>query len=192
MQSDLDRILRERGIEAIVAPLHESMHSAFRWLSRGAKVTRGHAIKLAGFDPVLLSYPMERDEAAATGLDVRSVHDLGFDDIFRNATSVVDGYAELYARALRDLGVRESVAFAGNVPAHLYLGIAEALERRGLRVVRGSGEDLIQLARKRKEPWEIELIRSVGERTEQVIDAVRAVLREAIVDGDRVLTGGAR
>ncbi len=44
---------------------------------------------------------------------------------------------------------------------------------------RSNGEDLIQLARKRKEPWEIDAIRSVGERTEQVVDGVRALLREA-------------
>ncbi len=44
---------------------------------------------------------------------------------------------------------------------------------------RSRGEDLIQLARKRKEPWELDAIRSVGERTEQVVDGVRALLREA-------------
>jgi Xaa-Pro aminopeptidase len=55
----------------------------------------------------------------------------------------------------------------------------EALERRGVRVHRSNGEDLIQLARKRKEPREIEAIRSVGERTEQVVDGVREMLRGA-------------
>jgi Xaa-Pro aminopeptidase len=158
------------------------MHSSFRWLSRGAKVTRGYAVKLLDRETVLLAYPMERDEAAASGLATRNVMDLGYADTFRSAATPVDAYAELFATALRELGSGESVAFAGNVPVHLYLGIVEGLEQRGFRIWRSDGEDLIQLARKRKETWEIELIHSVGERTEQVVDGVRAILRER-VDG---------
>ena len=78
---------------------------------------------------------------------------------------------------LRALGCGPSIAFFGNLPVHLYLGIADALDQRGWRVRRG-GDDLIQRARKRKERWEIEAIASVGERTEQVVDEVRRALRE--------------
>ena len=42
----------------------------------------------------------------------------------------------------------------------------------------GGSDDLIQMARKRKEPHEIEAIRSVGARTEEVVDEVRRALRE--------------
>src|SRR5207245_7145163 len=55
---------------------------------------------------------------------------------------------------------------------------------------RGGGEDLIQLARKRKEPWEIESIAAVGARTEAVVERVRRVLRQSIVEGDHVLYNG--
>ncbi|HEX7154031.1 MAG TPA: Xaa-Pro peptidase family protein [Thermoanaerobaculia bacterium] len=178
MLSDLDRLMRERGIGTVVVPMHEAMHASFRWLARGAKVTRGYAIKVAGREPVLVTYPMEREEAAATGLEVRLVHEFDHDRIFRNAATPVDGYAELFDVVLRELGAEETVAFYGNVPVHLYHGV---LERLGNRVHRGGGEDLIQLARKRKEEWEIEKIRSVGERTEQVVDGVRALLREGKV-----------
>jgi Xaa-Pro aminopeptidase len=159
--------------------MHESMHPSFRWLSRGAKVTRGYAIKLPQRDPVLLTYPMEREEAAATGLTVRLVHELGYERIFRGASNLAEAYGELFTNALRELGAGDSIAFFGNAPLHLYLGLTDAMERRGWRVHRSNGEDLIQLARKRKEPREIHAIRSVGERTEQVVDGVRALLREA-------------
>jgi Xaa-Pro aminopeptidase len=71
---------------------------------------------------------------------------------------------------------RRSIAFAGNLPIHLYLAISDALTARGWSVYRGA-EDLVQLARKRKDAWEIEAIRSVGRRTEEVVDEVRALLR---------------
>ncbi len=177
MLSDLDILQRERSIDAIIVPLHESMHPAFRWLSRGAKVTRGYAIKTAGNDPVLICYDMERDEAAASGLPFRTIHDFDYDAIFRSATSASDAYAQFFDKVLREYGAQTTVAFYGNLPVHLYLGIADALASRGWVVHRG-GEELIQLARKRKDSWEIDAIASVGRRTEDVVESVRRALRE--------------
>ena len=193
MLIDLDRLMRERQLDALIVPMHEAMHPSFRWLTRGAKVTRGYAVKLASHDPILISYPMEREEAAATGLATKLIHDFGYDGIFKRAPNAVAAYAEFFDVVLRDLGaassVTASVAIVGNLPFPLYLGIAEGMEALGWRVWRG-GDDLVQLARKRKQPWEIEAIRSVGERTEQVVDRVRELLRSAnIADGHLVLDG---
>src|SRR5436189_199051 len=80
MLRDLDELMRNRAIDTLIVPMHEAMHSSFRWLSRGAKVTRGDAVK--------------------------------------------------------------------------------------------------RVERKRKEPWEIDAIRSVGARTQQVVGGVRAMLRD--------------
>ena len=187
MLKDLDSLMRDRGIEALVVPMHEAMHPSFRWLSRGAKVTRGYAIKLEGREPVLITYPMERDEAAASGLEVRLVHEFDQERIFRTAPHAAAAYAEMFTLALRELGAQESLAFFGNAPVHLYHGLVEEMTQRGWRVHRANGEDLIQLARKRKDAWEIETIRSVGVRTEQVVDGVRHLLRErgtALTIGD--------
>ncbi|MCU1350310.1 MAG: peptidase [Acidobacteria bacterium] len=181
MLIDLDRLMRERGIEALLVPMHEALHPSFRWLTRGALVTRGYAIKVAGADPILYSYPMEREEAAATGLATRMVHDYGYERIFRNAPNAAEAYAELFDELLRDLNVQGAVAFFGNVPIQLYQGVLESLTHRGREIYRSNGEDLIQLARKRKEPWEVAAIASVGERTERVVASVRAVLREASI-----------
>src|SRR5216684_4529960 len=189
MLSDLDRLMLARDIDALLVPMHEAMHPSFRWITRGAKVTRGYAVKLAGRDPLLISYPMERDEAAATGLATRLIHEFGYDGIFKSAPNAVAGYAEFFDVVLRELGASSSVAIVGNLPFPLYLGIAEGLETRGWRVWRG-GDDLVQLARKRKEPWEIAAIRSVGERTEQVVDRVRDVLRGAAIVDDHLVHDG--
>ena len=186
MLNDLDHLMRARDLDALIVPMHEALHPSFRWITRGAKVTRGYAVKLGGRDPILVSYPMERDEAAATGLATRLVHDFGYDRIFKSAPNAVAGYAEFFDVVLRELGASSSIAIVGALPFPLYLGIAEGLETRGWRVWRGA-DDLVQLARKRKEPWEIAAIRSVGERTEQVVDRVREVLRGATIAGDHLV-----
>jgi len=176
MLSDLDPLMQSRNLSALVVPLHESMHAAFRWIARGAKLTKGYAVKVAGRAPVLVAYPMERDEAAASGLETRLVHDFDFDSVFRSAPSAASAYGEFFDRILRELGASDSVAFFGNVPAHLYVGIADELRRRNWRV--GCDVDLVQLARKRKDLHEIDAIRSVGRRTEEVVEGVRGLLRD--------------
>src|SRR4051812_23571222 len=104
MLEDLDQLMSTRGIGAVIVPMHEQQHASFRWLTRGAKVTRGYAIKLAGRDPLLVSYPMERDEASATGLETRLANDFGADVIFRDAPDSASAYAQLYDAVLNDLG----------------------------------------------------------------------------------------
>ena len=190
MLIDLDKLLIERGIEALIVPMHEAIHPAFRWLTRGAKVTRGYAVKVPGSDPLLIAYPMERDEAAATGLQTRLIHDFGYNDFFRAAPNPAAAYAAFFDRILRECGAREVVAFVGNLPVPMYLLITELMEQQGWRVHRGAGEDLVQLARKRKEPWEIEMIASVGSRTEAVVERVRRILRQSVIERDHVLYDG--
>jgi Xaa-Pro aminopeptidase len=193
MHSDLDHLMTERSVDALVVPMHEAMHPAFRWLTRGARLTRGYAVKLAGREPLLIHYPMERDEAAASGMETRSIHDFDYDRIFKENADIAAGYAEFFDRVLRDLGgAGDTIAFEGNLPFQLYLDVSADLAKRGWRVHHARGENLVQLARKRKAPWEIEAIASVGARTEQVVDGVRGILRESKVAADFVVHGGRR
>lgn len=177
MLKDLDPLMTARGIGAIIVPMHEAMHASFRWLARGARVTKGYVVKAAGQEPFLVAYPMERDEAAAAGVPVRSIHEFDHGEAFRQAGDAAAGYARFFGRILRDVGCDGQIAFYGNVPVHLYLGIASAMQRDGWRMYEARGEDIIRLARKRKDRREIEEIRSVGQRTELVVDAVRDLLQ---------------
>src|SRR5688500_15128286 len=108
MLSDLDHLMRERGLDAVIVPMHEAMHPSFRWLARGAEVTRGYAVKLVDCEPVLVTYPMERGEAMATGLDVRLVHEFDCDRILRGAPNPSEAYAGLFSNVLRELGAGAS------------------------------------------------------------------------------------
>ena len=100
MFSDLDALMGERSIDAVIVPMHEAMHPSFRWLTRGAKVTLGYAVKIAGRDPLLIAYPMERDEAAATGLQTRLIHEFDYDRIFKSAAESCGGLCSLLRRRL--------------------------------------------------------------------------------------------
>lgn len=177
--------MRERHIGAVIVSMHEATDPSFRWLTRGAKVTRGYAIKVVGDEPLLLHYPMERDEAAASGVETRGVQEFGYNEIFKRASDPATAYANFFDRVLRELKVEGSVAFYGRAPIHIYHPLLGELAGCGWTIHRSPGEDLLQLARKTKDAWEIEQIASVGARTEMVVDAVRDVLRSATaVDGE--------
>ena len=182
MLADLDPLMKARGIGTLVVPMHEAMHASFRWITRGAKVTKGYAVKAAGREPFLVAYPMEREEAAATGVAVRDVHDFGYDSFFGRGRSPAEAYAMFFDRVLRDTGCTGPILFSGHAPIHLYGGVFEIMRTAGWELHRSGGEDLVQIARKRKDAWEIDAIRSVGERTEQVVGAVRDLLRHPPAD----------
>lgn len=179
MRSDLDRLMSERGIDALVVSMHEHSHPAFHWLSRGAKVTRGYIVKKRGEEELLIHYPMEREEAAASGVKTRSIFDFGHAEIFKESPNPVVAYTKFFGRVFKDLGIGGPVAFNGFLPVQIYFDLLEQLGKAGIPIYRSAGEDLVQLARKRKEPWELEKIASVGRRTEEVVESVRKVLRAA-------------
>jgi Xaa-Pro aminopeptidase len=189
MLADLDLLMQARGIGAVVVSMHEAPDPSFRWLSRGAKLTRGYAVHIAGKGTLLVHYPMERDEAAASGLITRSIHDFSYGEIFRSISSLPAAYAKFFSGILRELDATGPVAFYGHLPIQLYFPLLEHLQREGWQVDR-SGEDLLQEARKRKEPWELDAIRHVGERTERVVDRVRETLRTAEIDDGVLLIDG--
>src|SRR5204862_8248560 len=167
MLRDLDELMRNRAIDTLIVPMHEAMHSSFRRLSRGAKVTRGYAVKRVDRNPLLVTYPMEREEAAATGLEVRLASEFDHDRIFQSATNVSAAYAEFFDILLRELGAGDAIAFFGNVPVQLYHGIIESLDARGRPVHRSNGEDTIRAAPTRKERGQTQPLGPLGPRTHQ-------------------------
>lgn len=179
MRRDLDVLMRRRQVDALIVPLHEAMHASFRWLARGAKLTRGYAVRTAGGDDLLIHYPMERDEAARCGVSTRSIHEFHYTDCFRSAANPASAYAQFFDGVLREIGLVRggTVAFSGNLPIHLYAELLEEFEQLGWTLFRGAAEDLVSTARKTKEPEELEAIASVGQRTEQVVSGVREILR---------------
>lgn len=190
MTSQLDRILEAEALGALVVSLHESSEPSFRWLSRGAAVTRGHVIVRPGVAPLLVHYPMERDEAAAADVATRSAADFGYPGIFSSAADSISGWCAFFTRILETLEVEGPVMFAGHQPLHIYLPLMRALEDGGLEVAVGDGTDLLQKMRRFKTEAEIAEIESVGNRTESVVETVRQMLRDACVRDGAAHLGG--
>ena len=77
MRSDIDRLMAERELGAIIAAGGEQQNTIRAYLSNGVDIHGGITIKKHGSAPVLLVSAMEIEEAAHSGLQVVTYDDLG-------------------------------------------------------------------------------------------------------------------
>lgn len=135
---------------------------------------RGGAARLAFLTP------MERDEAAATGLSLISPEDLDHTRWQSQAFEPPELMAWVAARALELSGIRPGrVALAGHGPAGVIQAACARLAGDGWIWV--PGNSLILNLRKRKTPAEVAGIRAAAEGTTEAMRAVARLLASATV-----------
>jgi len=83
MKADIDRLMEEKGVDALLVTGSGRHNPAMVYLTGGAFLNDATLIIKTGMAPVLFHYPMERDEAAKTGLDTIDLTDIGLDEIRR-------------------------------------------------------------------------------------------------------------
>jgi Xaa-Pro aminopeptidase len=113
VKADLDRLMQSRGLNALIVAGDESPNPCRYYLSGGARISDGMVFKLRGADPVLIVNGMETDEAAKSGLQVLSYHDLNYDALIKAADGV---------RALAEVGMWDELLRRFDVP-HGKIGI---------------------------------------------------------------------
>lgn len=158
----------------------------------GVRAHLGAALLVAPREgPPRLAYltPMEREEAAATGLLLVTPEEL---EVLRAASEVPEPAAYLawvMSRALAASGVAPGrVALAGLAPAGEIQGACAALARQGWEWV--PGNELVRLLRKRKTAPELAAIRQAAAATVDVMRALAARLAAATARGAGLDGGG--
>src|SRR3989304_8931203 len=78
MKSDIDHLMEEARLDALLVTGSALNNPAMTYFTGLVHMTDGDLLKKRGEQPVLCHYPMEREEAARTGL---RTHDLGQYDV---------------------------------------------------------------------------------------------------------------
>ncbi|MCP4203370.1 MAG: aminopeptidase P family protein [bacterium] len=141
--------------------------------------------------PPVLGYlvDMERDEAAATGLDLVTPSGEEALELRRSGGSEVELLLVALASALERVGVGEGVlAWAGHPPAGETHELVRALEGRGFGSA--SGQALMRELRKSKSEAEIRAVRRAAEGTCAAFRRTAEILAQAEWSGDALLHGG--
>lgn len=196
MHADLGGLLRAAGHRALVILAASGDEPDAARFTGGAHL--GSCFVLAdGRGRAWLGYftAMERQEAAATGLELLHPDALGIDELLRSAAGAVDVWHGAVARGLELTGFeggdgRGSLAVAGQGDLGTLLAACRKLEADGWSLANGS--ELLLRARKRKTESELADLRRAAAGTCQALTAVATALAEAAeVEAGELVWGGA-
>lgn len=196
MQSDLDRLMAERNIDAFVVEGPDGLNSAnpaFNYFVKGQHLT-GTVVKKRGQPTTLIHSAWEQVQAQATGLELVQNDRWNLRDIMQETGSRFAAVVEYRRRMLNDLGIGGRVGIYGTVEAGSNFAVWSALAQQipGIEIVAEFEKDLISQARLTKEPDEIEAMRDVGRRTCTVVQAVVDYISACHADGENVVDSQGR
>jgi len=188
LKKDLDRLMKERGIDAItITGTPKSSRDMF-YLTGPVVVTGCRVVKKLGGEPLLIAGSMERDEAARSGLEVKTYNDFDMMKIGREAKTPLEGSVKSFARICEVLGITGTVAFygTGDIPSsYAYLS---AIEKSGIVKVHAEASDSIfSEARMTKDNGEIDRMVAVNKKAQEVMAAVRDFLGECSEKGGKIV-----
>ncbi len=180
MKSDIDKLMGENGLDALLAVGPAGHNPAMTYFTGLVHLTRGYLLKKRDEEPLLLYAPMERDEAARTGLQVKSLNEYDYLAMLTEAGGdhILAG-SMLMRRILEDHEVRGRVGLYGKVEIGPQYGALQLLDEAmpDVEFVGESGlTSTLVRARATKDEEEIERIRAVGRITTAVVGDVAEFL----------------
>ena len=191
MQRDLDRLMNERQLDAIIIEGPDGLgaaNPAFNYFVRGAHLT-GTVIKLRNQPAMLVPSDWEVLQAEQTGLVCISSSRWNLRDVMQRFPDRLAARVELRRQMLTDLGVQGRVGVYGTVQAGLFLAMQRGIEAAmpGVTFIAEPDKDIISAARLTKDEHEIALMRDVGRKTCEVVQAAVEYICAASADGDAVV-----
>jgi Xaa-Pro aminopeptidase len=194
MKTDLDALMQEHEMAAIIITGPGQHNPAMVYMTGGGHLTNADLIKKSGDGAVLFHYPMERDEAARSGLQTRNIGDYNLTELLnQSGGDTLKAVIKRYQLMLEELGITSGkIALYGRVEVGSNYAIFSALQKAmpGLEFVGEVDHSVLMLARMTKDESEIERIRKMGQITTQVVGRVadfitsHPVKNEVLVKGD--------
>lgn len=189
MKSDLNRLMHEKDYAAILVTGSGQHNPAMVYLTGGGHMTSADLIQPRDAEPVLFYNPMERDEAAATGLKTKNRLDYDWKALLKDAggDSTV-ALALRYKQMFSDLSITEGkIAIYGQGEIGTNFSVFSALEEKmeEIEIIGEPARTSIMLeAMATKDPDEVDRIRKMGIVTTSVVGQVADFLISHNVKND--------
>lgn len=176
MKTDLDAMMIEKGLDAILITGPGQHNPAMVYLTGIGNITNADLIKKRGEAAVLFHYPMERDEAARSGLKTKNLSDYDFEALLKqNNGDYLRAIVKRYHMMLDDIGFSSgTLALYGRSEIGTNYAVFSALQQEmpGINFVGEINTSALMQARMTKDEAEIGRIRKMGKITTQVVDLV--------------------
>lgn len=176
MKTDLDALMLEKDLDAILITGPGQHNPAMVYMTGVGNITNADLIKKRGEEPVLFHFPMERDEAARSGLKLKNIAEYNFRELIEQANGdYLQAIVKRYRMMLNDTGVTSgNIGLYGRSEIGSNYAIFAALQQEmpGIHLVGEINNSAMMLARMTKSEDEIARIRKMGEITTQVVGLV--------------------
>ncbi|MBN1427181.1 MAG: aminopeptidase P family protein [Anaerolineae bacterium] len=193
MKSDLDRLMQERGFDTIVVMgLAEGNHT-LRYMTNGAVITEGIVIKQHDRQPVLICGPMERDEAAKSGLTVVTYADFDLYKLAKELGNAFEANLHMMAAIFERYQVTGTVSFNGvGDPGRSFMMLSRLSEMLPTIKITGETETgIFDEAYATKDAQEMVAIRTIAGHTNTVMgEVVDFIKRHEVRDNALVKPDG--
>jgi Xaa-Pro aminopeptidase len=196
MKNDLDRLMRENDIDAILVCGPGQHNAEMVYLGGGGHLTHADLIKVRDAEALLFYRTMERDEAGRTGLHIKDAADYAWDDLLKQANGDrIKALALRYQQMLLEVGLLKGrLAIYGKGALGEAYAVFNELQRitPAVTLVGELAEQNILLqARATKEAGEVERIRRMGQITTRVVGRTAEFLTsQQVQDGVLIQTNG--
>ena len=192
MKSDIDALMQARNLDALLVLGAAEHNPPMYYFTGGGHISAAALVKKRGEDPILFYNDMERDEAAKTGLQTKSLGAYSFQELLKEAGGDLTLVGALrFQRILNDLGLTKGrVGVYGNVDFSSTFAAVTRLQRLmpDLELVGESGMDSVFIrAMETKDERDVERIRRMGRLTIEVVRLTAEYLTSREVRADEVL-----
>lgn len=188
MKSDLDAILQANEMDAMLITGPGQHNPAMVYMTGGGHLTGADLIKKRGEAPILFHAPMERDEAAKSGLATRSYNNYPMRTLLQEAKGDrIKAVALRYCKMLTEAGVTSGrVALFGKADLSVGYPIFTELQRLlpEITLVGDPDGQILSAAMLTKDESEIERIRKMGVITTEVVGKVAEYLSSHKAEND--------
>ena len=177
MKSDLDRMMKNHNLDAILVTGPAKHNPAMYYLTGGGHMTSAELIKPRGAEAILYHNPMERDEAAATGLQTKNLAEYNNKELLKQAEgNAIKAQALRYQKMLNEQHVNSGrMAIYGKIEVgggYATFSALQALMPELEIVGEISRNSMLLDAMATKDEAEVEHIRKMGKITTSVVDNV--------------------
>lgn len=176
MKKDIDALMDARNVDAILVTGAAQHNPYMYYLTGGGHVTYAELIKKRGETPLLFYNPMEREEAAKSGLPTKSLADYSFTELLKEAGGdQIKAKALRYKKILQDVDLTSGkVIIYGNADAGESFAVFSELQRMlpQITFTGEAGDALLLQAMATKDEEEIARIRNMGKITTEVVSLV--------------------
>lgn len=180
MKSDLDALMKDRNLDAILVLGNAEHNPPMTYLVGGGHVSHAVLIKKLNEEPLLFCNVMEREEAARSGLKIIALR-------LPPITEFIDRHTELFGSYGLSSG---RVGVYGKTDLSQALLLLDLLRNAFPEVTflgESSGDSIISRAMETKDENEVTRIRRMGKITTEVVGMVADYLTSREVRDDEVL-----